>query len=35
MVCRADLGRYRKLVEELQNYFTKGSENYPANTTEE
>ena len=33
MLCGADQGRYGNLVEELQNDFTKGNRNYPANTT--
>ena len=34
MICGADQGRYVKLVEELQNDFTKGNGDYPANTLE-
>ena len=34
MLCGADQARYRNLVEELHNYFTKVNEDYPANATE-
>ena len=34
MLCRAVRGRYDKLMEELQNNFTKGNKKYPANMTE-
>ena len=34
MLCGADQERYSKLVEELQNYFTKGRDNYPVKKTE-
>ena len=34
MLCGDNWGRYGNLVEELQKYFTKGNENYPADTTE-
>ena len=33
IICGAERGRYSKMVEELQNDFTKGNRNYPANTT--
>ena len=34
MLCGANRGRYGKLVEELRNDFTKGSNYYPADLTE-
>ena len=34
MLCGADRGEYGKLVEELQNDFTKGGDYYPADLTE-
>ena len=34
MLCGADRGRYGKLVEELQNDFTKGNNYCPTNMTE-
>ena len=35
MICRSEQGRYGKLTEELQIYFTKVNNNYPDDTTEE
>ena len=34
MICRTNQGRYRNLVEELQNDFAKGKDNFPTNKTE-
>ena len=33
MICGSDQVRYGKMVEELQNDFTKGNNDYPTNTT--
>ena len=35
MLCGADRGSYGKMVEELQNYFSKGNGEYAANMTGE
>ena len=34
MICGDKQGRYINMVEDLQNKFTKGNDNYPANTAE-
>ena len=34
MLCRDDWGRYSKMVEELQNYFTKGNDDCSSDTTD-
>ena len=34
MLCRADRGRYSNMVEDFHNYFTKGNNDYPSDTTE-
>ena len=34
MLCRSGQGRYGNLVEEFQNDFTKGNDNYLSKTTE-
>ena len=34
MISGSNQRRYGKLVEEFQNYFAKGNDNCPANTTE-